>query len=143
MARAIRAEIMLAVLIVILASSLRLVPPPRALAASAEPILLHLHEPRAMADLRITPGQGGQITLAMAFRTGDFVDLVPRAVSLTLAQPAAGIEPIRADAILGPDGLWQVGPLALPLAGDWELTLRLRITDFERVTLIDTLTLPE
>lgn len=138
MARAIRAEIVLAVIIVILASSLRLVPPPRALAASAEPVLVHLHDPRAMADVRITPSHNGQITLEMWFQTGTFEQLVPRAVSLTLAWPAAGIEPIRAEAILGPDGLWQAGPLALPLSGDWDVALRVRITDFDSVTLRQT-----
>jgi copper transport protein len=135
MARAIRAEIVLALMIVILASSLRLVPPPRALTAPTEPILMHLHHPRAMADIRITTESRGQIMLTMAFQTGDFDPLVPRGVTLTLALQGDGIEPLRTGATLGPDGLWQAGPLTLPRPGAWEVTLRVLITDFESVTL--------
>lgn len=137
--RAIRAEIVLAVIIVIVASGLRLVPPPRALAAPPAPILVHLHDPRAMADLRILPGGDGQITLSMGFQTGDFEALVPREVTLTLALPAQGIEPLRAEARLGPDGLWQAGPLPLPRPGQWEVSVRVLITDFESVTLRDSI----
>jgi copper transport protein len=96
---------------------------------------MHLHDPRAMADIRITTESHGQIALTMAFQTGDFDPLVPREVTLTLALPGNGIEPLRTGATLGPDGLWQAGPLTLPRPGAWEVTLRVLITDFESVTL--------
>ena len=76
-------------------------------------------------------------------QTGDFAELVPQEVEVVLAQPDAGIEPIRLTALQGGDGLWHAGPVTLPVPGGWEVTLRLLVTEFERVTLTDTLTLPD
>jgi copper transport protein len=141
--RAIRAEIALGLAILVLASSFRLTPPPRALIEPAEPLYAHIHTAAAMADIRLTPGRAGPVEVMLGFQTGDFAELVPREVEVVFAQPAAGIEPIRLTALQGGDGLWHAGPVTLPRPGDWDVTLRLLITDFERVTLTDTLTLPD
>lgn len=142
-ARAIRAEIVLGLAILALASAFRLTPPPRALIEPAAPLYAHIHTNRAMADIRLTPGRTGPVEVALGLQTGDFDELVPRAVEVVLAQPEAGIEPIRLTALQGGDGLWHAGPVSLPVPGGWEVTLRLLITDFERVTLIGLLILPD
>jgi copper transport protein len=121
----------------------RLTPPPRALAEPAEPLCAHIHTDRAMADIRLTPGRPGPVEVALGFQTGDVAELVAQEVEVVFAQPAAGIEPIRLTALQGGDGLWHAGPVTLPRPGDWEVTLPLPISDFERVTLTDTLTLPD
>ncbi|WP_019954976.1 copper resistance CopC/CopD family protein [Yoonia vestfoldensis] len=141
--RAIRAEIVLGLAILALASGFRLTPPPRALAAPVAPLYAHIHTDRAMADIRLTPGRAGPVTVMLGFQTGDFAELVPRAAEVIFAQPAAGIAPIRQQALRGGDGLWHAGPVTLPLAGDWEVTLRLLITDFESMILTDTINLPD
>ena len=141
--RAIRAEIVLGLAILILASSFRLTPPPRALIEPAEPLYAHIHTAAAMADIRLTPGRAGLVEVMLGFQTGDFAELVPQEVEVVFAQPEAGIEPIRLTALQGGDGLWHAGPVTLPRPGDWDVTLRLLVTDFERVTLTDTLTLPD
>lgn len=141
--RAIRAEIVLGLAILILASGFRLTPPPRALIEPAEPLYAHIHTAAAMADIRLTPGRAGPVEVMLGFQTGDFAELVPQEVEVVFAQPAAGIEPIRLTALQGGDGLWHAGPVTLPRPGDWDVTLRLLITDFERVTLTETLTLPD
>jgi copper transport protein len=141
--RAIGAEIVLGLAILALASAFRLTPPPRALAEPAAPLYAHIHTSRAMADIRLTPGRPGPVAVALGFQTGDFAELVPQEVEVLFAQPAAGIEPIRLTALRGGDGLWHAGPVTLPRPGEWEVTLRLLISDFERVTLTDTLTLPD
>lgn len=143
LARAIRAEIVLGLAILALASAFRLTPPPRALIEPAEPLYAHIHSDRAMADIRLTPGRAGPVEVMLGFQTGDFTELVPQEVEVVLAQPEAGIEPIRLTALQGGDGLWHAGPVTLPVPGDWDVTLRLLITDFESVTLTDTLTLPD
>ena len=140
---AIRAEIVLGLAILVLASAFRLTPPPRALIEPAEPLYAHIHTAAAMADIRLTPGRAGPVEVMLGFQTGDFAELVPQEVEVVFAQPAAGIEPIRLTALKGGDGLWHAGPVTLPRPGDWDVTLRLLITDFERVTLTDTLTLPD
>lgn len=143
LARAIRAEIILGVAILALASSFRLTPPPRALIETAAPLYAHIHTDRAMADIRLTPGQAGPVEVSLGFQTGDFRELVPREVEVVFAQPEAGIQPIRLTALQGGDGLWHAGPVTLPVPGRWEVTLRLLVTEFERVTLTDTLIVPD
>ena len=143
LARAIQAEICLGLAILALASAFRLTPPPRALIEPAAPLYAHIHTDRAMADIRLTPGRPGPVEIALGFQTGDFAELVPREVEVVFAQTAAGIEPIRLTALQGGDGLWHAGPVTLPVPGGWEVTLRLLVTEFERVTLTDTLTLPD
>jgi copper transport protein len=143
LARAIRAEILLGLLILALASAFRLTPPPRAMTETAEPLFAHIHTDRVMADIRLTPGRAGPVEVSLGFQTGDFAELVPKEVEVILAQPSAGIEPIRLEAQRGGDGLWHAGPVTLLRPGDWAVTLRLLVTDFERVTLTDTLSLPD
>jgi copper transport protein len=143
LARAIRAEIVLGLAILALASGFRLTPPPRALLEPAEPLYAHIHTDRVMADIRLTPGRAGLVDVALGFQTGDFEELVPREVEVVFAQPEAGIEPIRLTALPGGDGFWHAGPVTLPVPGSWDVTLRLLITDFERVALTNTLTLPD
>jgi copper transport protein len=135
LARAIRAEIVLGLAILALASAFRLTPPPRALTEPAPPLFAHLHADRAMADVRLTPGRVGPVDVSIALVTSDFGELVPREVEVIFAQPDAGIEPIRIGAERRDDGLWHAGPASLPLAGEWEVTLRLLVTDFDLVTL--------
>ncbi|MEM1386371.1 MAG: copper resistance protein CopC [Pseudomonadota bacterium] len=142
LARAIRLEIVIGLVILALASGFRLTPPPRALAVSAEPIYAHIHTGRAMVDMTLSPGRVGPLEIELAFQTGDFAELVPQEVEVGFAMPDAGIEPIRTDAQPGEDGLWRAGPVTLPTPGEWEVSLRILVTDFESVTLRETITLP-
>lgn len=143
LARAIRAEVVLGLVILALASGFRLTPPPRALMEPAAPLMAHIHAENAMADIRLTPGRAGQVAVTLAFQTGDFAELVPREVEAIFALPEAGIEPLRMMAQMGADGLWQTSPVTLPVSGNWTVTLRLLITDFEQVTLTGKLKLPD
>ena len=135
LARSIRAEIALGLLILALAAGFRLAPPPRALIAPAAPVVAHLHSDRAMADLRLTPGRAGPTTVEMAFQTGAFDPLEPRQVDIALTPADGRLEPLRARAERGEDGLWRAGPLTIPFPGDWEIAVRLLITDFEAAVL--------
>ncbi len=141
--RAIRAEVILGIAIIALASGFRLTPPPRALVTSDAPVFAHFHADHAMADIQLSAGAGGQFDLVLGFQTGDFAALTPQEVDVTFARPDAGIEPLRLTATPRADGLWQAGPVTLPLAGDWEVSLRLLITDFDRLTLSGTVTIPD
>jgi copper transport protein len=139
LSRAVRAEILIGLAVLALASGFRLTPPPRALAAAAEPVYLHLHGDRAMADLKLAPGLPGSNMVTLGFQTPDFAPLEPREVRVSFALPERGIEPIRLEALPAGDGLWRAGPVTLPLAGDWKVTLRLLVTDFDQATLTETL----
>lgn len=141
MTRSIRAEIVLAVLILLFAALFRLTPPPRALMVEAEPAYVHIHSTKVMADVVLTPPRTGPVTVAIGIQSGDFTELVPRAVDVAFTSSTGDIEPIHTSAQLGDDGLWHAGPVTLPFAGDWEVTLRVLITDFESATIAGAVTI--
>jgi copper transport protein len=137
--RAIGAEILLVVVVLGLVALWRFTPPPRALALAREaPALLHIHTDRLMADLKLTPGRAGRSDATIVVMRGDFSPLVPKEVTLVLANPAAGIEPIRRGAVLR-DEIWRVDGLTLPVAGNWQVRIDVLVGDFEKVMLEDAL----
>jgi copper transport protein len=78
-------------------------------------------------DLAVTP--------TMSLATGDFDALDPKEVTLTLAHPGAGIEPIERRAVKVANGTWQVDSLVLPIAGQWRVRVDVLVSDFEKATL--------
>jgi copper transport protein len=134
--RSIAAETMLAIAILGLVATWRFTPPPRALAAAAaEPISIHFHTAPAMVQLTLTPGHVGPVTASMVIMTGDFGPLDPKEVTLTLANPAAGIEPIERRAERAADGSWRVENLVVPLAGHWRVSVNTLISNFDKATV--------
>jgi copper transport protein len=59
-----------------------------------------------------------------------------------LANPAAGIEPVRRPALADDDVNWRIEGLRLPVGGRWTVQLEILISDFERVRLQDDVELP-
>jgi len=136
--RSIAAEIVLVLAIFGTAALWRFTPPPRALAeAAAEPSSIHIHAADAMADLSLTPGHAGTVAAAISVMTGDFGPLDAKEVSLVLANPAAGIEPIRRKAVKGADAVWRIEALAIPIAGRWQVRIDILIDDFRIAKLED------
>jgi copper transport protein len=134
--RSIFAELLLFLAIFGVAASWRFTPPPRVLAeAAAEPAAIHLHTEKAMADLTLTPGRVGAVGASMIIMTGDFGPLPAKEVTLTLANPAAGIEPITRPATQPGDGTWQVRNLPVPAPGRWSVRIDILISDFELARL--------
>jgi copper transport protein len=122
--RSIGAEVVIMLAIFGVAALWRFTPPPRALAeAAAEPAATHIHTDKAMADLTITPGRAGAVTASIIIMTGDFGPLPAKDVTLTLANPVAGIAPITRAATQPGDGTWQVGGLIIPIAGRWSVRI--------------------
>lgn len=138
--RSVRAEIVLAVAILALASGFRLTPPPRALAAPAAAGLeVHLHGPTLMAGLALAPGRPGPNGVAVTFPPDA---PPPLEVHLAFAAPAAGVEPIRLAARR--DGaVWRAGPLVLPRGGAWQVTLDVLVSDFEQASLRSVVQVPD
>ena len=134
--RSIMAEIVLSVAILALASAFRLTPPPR-LVPESRPVFAHVMGPKAMADLRISPGRAGQNTVSLNVMDGSGEMLVPLEVQLSFTDTARGTGPILATAHLMPDGLWQTDPVTLPGTGPWQVTLSILISDFAKATLTE------
>jgi copper transport protein len=139
--RTIWGELCIAAVILALVASWRFTPPPRALAA-ADPIEIHLHDVRAMAQISLTPVRGRDPHVDMQVLDAAFAPLAVKEVTVTLASPAAGIEPVRRAATRGSDGLWRVEGLRIPVAGQWIVRVDLLIDDFEKLVLEDQVDLP-
>lgn len=137
--RIIAAEIAIIVAILAVVALWRFTPPPRALAAAAaQAASLHIHTERAMADISVTPGRTGPVTITVSLLDGEFGPLVAKELRLALSQPEAGIEPIERQAIKQADGNWQVSDLTLPIAGRWTIELEILVSDFEMTRLKET-----
>lgn len=139
LARIIAAEIALVVAILAVVALWRFTPPPRALAAAAaQPASLHIHTDRAMADIGVTPGRAGPVTITVSLLDGQFGPLAAKELRLALSRPEAGIEPIERQAMKQADGSWQVD-LTIPVAGRWTVELEILVSDFEMTRLKETL----
>ncbi len=139
LARIIAAEIAIIVAILAVVALWRFTPPPRALAAAAaQPASVHIHTERAMADINVTPGRAGPVTISVSLLDGEFGPLAAKELRLALSRPEAGIEPIERQASKQADGSWQVGDLTLPVAGRWTIELEILVSDFEMTRLRET-----
>jgi len=140
LATAIAIEAALAVAILATVATWRFTPPPRAIeAAAARPAAVHIHTAKAMAEVTVTPGHAGQVSVSIALLTGDFGPLDAKEVTLSLANPATGIEPIKRAATKPGDGLWHVDHLVIPVAGRWDVEVAILVSDFDLVRLRDTI----
>jgi copper transport protein len=131
------AELVLVALILATVALWRFTPPPRAFpAAGAEPLFAHIHTDKAMADVTIARSRAGVSQISITLRTGDLRPLPAKEVTLLLANPAAGIEPISRQAVLlSGQGIWRVDEFTIPTSGNWTVNVEVLIGDFERVEL--------
>ena len=136
LARSIAAEMLLVVAVFGIAAGWRFTPPPRALAiAAAQPAAIHIHTEKAMADLSITPGHAGPVSVSATIMTGDFGPLDADAVTLVLSKPDSGIEPLKREATKPGDGTWRIDGLVIPVAGRWTARLDILVSDFDMVQI--------
>src|SRR5271166_4140689 len=136
LARSIAAELAIVVVILGLVASWRFTPPPRSLlAAAAQPIHVHMHAEKVMADLQIGPGDDRQITLSLL--DGQFRPLPAKEVVLVLSKPEAGIEPLRLPAVQVEASIWRIEGVRLPMPGQWHVRVEVLVSDFEKVSVED------
>lgn len=136
--RSIRLELLLVLAIFAVAALWRFTPPPRSLAeAAAAPAALHIHTEQAMADVTITPGHAGPVSIDITILTGDFGPLDAKELTVVLSNRLAGIEPIRRAAKKGADAVWRVDDLLVPVPGRWHLRLDILVSDFDMAQIED------
>jgi copper transport protein len=141
--RSVAGEIVLVTAILCSVALWRFTPPPRALAdaAPAPPVSVHIHAERAMASLTVSPGRAGPVSVSAFIVGGDLEPLDAREVTLSFSMPSAGIEPIRREAHKLDAGQWRIDGLSLPVAGRWNVSVDILVSDFESVTLKSEITL--
>src|SRR5262249_44453147 len=98
---------------------------------------VHIHSDKAMADLTIEPAgdSGRQITVTVL--DGQFGPLLAKKVTLVLAKPEAGIEPLRLPATHVESTIWRIDRVHLPMLGGWRVRVEILVNDFEKVPLED------
>jgi copper transport protein len=134
--RAIVAETLIVLVVFAVAAAWRFTPPPRALAAAAaQPATTHIHTAQAMADLTVTPGRTGAVSVSAALTTGDFGPLEAKEVRFVFANAAAGIEPFERPAARAADYVWRADGVVLPLPGTWTVRIDVLISDYEMARL--------
>lgn len=136
MRASIAAELVLVIAILGVVGLWRFTPPPRsAVSQSTAPSeVVHLHTERAMATVTLAPARAGPVEIEVLLQTADEAPLAAQALTVTLANPDAGIEPLSAEARKTADGPWRAR-LTAPVPGTWTLTLGILISDFEKVNL--------
>jgi copper transport protein len=136
--RTISVELVLATIVLALVATWRFTPPPRSLAAAAaQPIVLTFHTSSAFANVAFTPGRAGRVSVSMIIMTGNLELLDAKAVTVTMANPAAGYElPMRL-AYKPNDGSWRIDALIIPVGGLWSARVEITMRDSTVVTLED------
>ncbi|MEO5806733.1 copper resistance protein CopC [Devosia sp.] len=101
----------------------RFTPPPRAaIAASAPPIVAHLHG----------DGWMGELTLARG------ASLHPQAVTLYFSRPGTDMPLLKSTAAMAADGTWATDGVQLSIDGVWKVRAEARSGDFDMAELSGT-----
>ena len=141
LATSIRIELALAIIILALVASWRFTPPPRALAAS-EQIAVHVHGERAMAQIEIEPRRGRSAAMSVLLLDGELRPLTAKELTVVFTNAAAGIEPMRHQAMNEEGTNWRIDDVRIPVAGRWRLRVEILISDFEKIVIEDDAELP-
>jgi copper transport protein len=144
--KTISAEFAFAFAILIVTAALGTTPPPRVVLGvqppPADAHAAHEHHARALSVEMANVGRRATVTFSSA-ESGpnslviDIIDqrgetLEAQEVTVTAANPSAGVEPIRRPAELVKKGRWQVTHLVLVPAGPWSIRVDVLVSDFEK-----------
>src|ERR1700676_3714227 len=96
--------------------------PQAAPAPAADDFFIHLHDPRAMANVTISAVHDGAVQISIQLETVEELPLKVDAVSVTLGNPDKGVAPVTIQAQRTADDQWSVR-MAASEAGRWTLAL--------------------
>jgi copper transport protein len=136
--RSISVELLFVVVVLGLVATWRFTPPPRSLIAVAEaPVHIHIHGDQAMAGLTIELAGVAGRRITVTVLDGQFAPLPAKEVTVLLAKPDAGIEPLRMPATYVEGASWRIDHVQLPAGGNWQVRVEILVSDFEKITLED------
>ena len=128
--KSIRAEIVIALLVVAFASSFRLTPP-TGTTLPPPPIDMVIAEQGLELRMELSPGRVGPNTLWMKVRDENGETITPLEVAVSFQSQSKDIEAIKEQAIKRKNGGWKAGPVNLPFQDTWHLEVDVLISDFE------------
>jgi copper transport protein len=104
---------------------------------------VHLHDPTAVAVVRLRPGTVGANEITVDLSDAHGAPLVAREMEISLTRDDGALEPVRTSANSVGGGRWSASPLLLPLAGGWTVNVQILVSDFEQITLTGSANLDE
>ncbi len=144
MARSIRIESVVMLLIVAAAASLTLPTPPRALgeqaamAAGGMPASDGYKQTWTSGDYRVeievTPAKPGENMVMLRFKDAAGAPVAMKGASIEMTLPAAQIEGITKDGEAMPPDMFHFMISELIIPGDWNFTVSAFVTDFDKVS---------
>jgi copper(I)-binding protein len=100
-----------------------------------EAFFTHFCDPKAMANITVSPGRAGPVEIAIQLEDGDEWPLTTaHGVSVTLANPDKGIAPVTVVAEHVGADKWVVR-MDAPQSGRWSLDLGIKLTDTDAVNI--------
>lgn len=134
--RAIALEIVLIMVIVCVAAGWRFTPPPRTLAVQLQSeATARLVFPKAelLGSVSVSPGHPGENIVTVVLNAPDGAPAELKSVRVGLANEALGIPKIVIGGALDKAGIWKSEAAQVPAAGDWTISVEVRISDFVQV----------
>ena len=102
--------------------------------APDETFFIHLHDPRAMANVTISAVHAGAVEISIQLETVEELPLKAQSVSVTLGNPEQGGAPVTTEAQRTADDQWSV-KMAASKAGRWNLGLGITLSPANTVNL--------
>jgi copper transport protein len=136
--RSIVAELALMAGVILVTATLGQVVPPREIVAldsegGASPGFSGMAmNGEAMADIAVAPARAGANRVVLELSGGNGAPITAEEVTVWLANPELGIEPIAQKAVKQGDGEYVLSSMLFPVAGTWTLSIEALISDFEQ-----------
>jgi len=85
----------------------------------------------------VSRADGGGRRIAIGLLDGQFRPLPAKDLTIVLAKPEAGIEPLRLSATRVDENNWQIDHALPPALGSWQVRIEILVSDFEKIVLED------
>jgi copper transport protein len=153
MARSIRFETIVMMLVVAAAASLTMPTPPRALSAQAAAQTTGVMSMAAAetgdfaatwtatdyaVDISVSPAKPGQNMIMLRFKKASGEPMAMKSASIDAALPAAQLEGISLEGAAMPPDMFHFTVSDMIIPGDWQLTVSAFVDDFDKVTFSGT-----
>ena len=99
-----------------------------------ESFFTHLHTDKAMANVTVTPGRTGPVSIMVQLETTDEQPLSAMSVVVRLTSTQAGRAALEVAAERTSDDQW-VAKLSVPSAGRWDMGLKIKLSEADEVNV--------
>ena len=106
----------------------------RATASEADPFFTHIHDPRVMANVTVSPGRSGAVEVLVQLEDSQENALVAEGLSVTLTVPDSGSAPIFTSAERIASDTWRA-QMVVSEAGRWDLALQIAMTAEDKIEI--------